>query len=193
MGQPVPVRVRPSAPALMTTAKSTETAERHLPSPEEIARWVEAGEDLPALAALFDQLPLARYDILVAQIRKEELLPQHWQVISQRTIPKELVFEELPEVERLRARYAEDGLAERRLGALEVAWRELAGKQPSLWTTPDLFAAMRRIIDRQRQVDLHDLLSAVRDVWRDQTLPRGREQLDMLWACLAFVRQKTKK
>jgi hypothetical protein len=177
----------------MTTAKSTETAERPLPSPEEIARWVEAGEDLPALAALFDQLPLARYDILVAQIRKEELLPQHWQVISQRTIPKELVFEELPEVERLRARYAEDGLAERRLGALEVAWRELAGKQPSLWTTPDLFAAMRRIIDRQRQVDLHDLLSAVRDVWRDQTLPRGREQLDMLWACLAFVRQKTKK
>jgi hypothetical protein len=52
---------------------------------------------------------------------------------------------------------------------------------------------MRRIINRQRQVDLHDLLSAVRDVWRDQTLPRGREQLDMLWACLAFVRQKTKK
>jgi hypothetical protein len=69
----------------------------------------------------------------------------------------------------------------------------LAGKQPALWTTPDLFAAIRRIIDRQRQVDLHDLLSAARDVWRDQTLPRGREQLDMLWACLAFVRQKTKK
>ncbi|MGB6851672.1 MAG: hypothetical protein WBG49_03635, partial [Thermoanaerobaculia bacterium] len=85
------------------------------------------------------------------------------------------------------------GLAERRLGALEAGWHELAGKQPSLWTTPDLFAAIRRIIDHERQVDLHDLLSAVRDVWRDQTLPRGREQLDMLWACLAFVRQKTKK
>ena len=127
----------------MTTAKTTETAERQLPSQEEIARWVEAGEDLPTLAALFDQLPLARYDILVAQIRKEELLPQHWQVISQRTIPEELVFEELPEVERLRTRYAADGLAERRLGALEVGWRELAGKQPSLWTTPDLLAARR--------------------------------------------------
>ena len=176
-----------------TTAKSTETGERQLPSQEEIANWVQAGEDLPTLAALFDQLPLARYDILVAQIRKEELLPQHWQVISQRTIPEEEVFEELSEVRRLRSRYAEDGLAERRLGALEVGWQELAGKQPSLWTTPDLFAAMRRIIDRQRQVDLHDLLSAVRDVWRDQTLPRGREQLDMLWACLAFVRQKTRK
>jgi hypothetical protein len=104
-----------------------------------------------------------------------------------------VVFEELPEVRRLRSRYAEDALAERRVGALEVGWRELAGKQPSLWTTPDLFAAIRRIIDHERQVDLHDLLSAVRDVWRDQTLPRGREQLDMLWACLAFVRQKTKK
>ncbi|MEE9472962.1 MAG: hypothetical protein V3V82_03150 [Acidimicrobiia bacterium] len=176
-----------------TTAKPTETGDRQLPSQEEIARWVEAGEDLPTLAALFDQLPLARYDILVAQIRKEELLPQHWQVISRRTIPDETVFEELAEVRRLRSRYAEHGLAERRLGALEVGWQELAGKQPSLWTTSDLFVAMRRIIDRQRQVDLHDFLSAVRDVWRDQTLPRGREQLDMLWACLAFVRQKTKK
>jgi hypothetical protein len=174
------------------TAKTDEPGGRQLPSLEEIAGWAE-GADLPTLSALFDQLPLARYDILVAQIRKEELLPQHWQVISQRSIPDKAIFEELPEVRRLRSRYAEDGTAESRLSALEAGWLELAGKQPSLWTTPDLFAAIRRIIDHQRDVDIHELLSAVRDVWRDQKHPRGQEQVDMLWACLAFVRQKTKQ
>lgn len=166
------------------------TGRRQLPSLEEIADWVK-GSDLPALSVLFDELPLARYDILVSQIRKQELLPQHWQVISNRVITDPTVFEDLPEVRKLRSRYAEDGLAEERLAALRAGWLELAGKQPSLWTTPDLFAAIRRIIDHQREVDFCHLLSAVRDVWSEQTLPRGREQLEMLWSCLAFVRQKT--
>ena len=75
----------------------------------------------------------------------------------------------------------------------EAAWRELAGKQPALWTVADLFAALRRIIDNRLDVDLHDLMSAQRDVWAGMTLPHGRMQLDNLWAVLVFARQKTKK
>ncbi len=165
---------------------------RQLPSEEEIAGWIE-GEDLPTLAALFDQLVVARFDALVMQIRKAELLPQHWQVISQRTIPDESAFDRLPEATRLRARYRDDDRAERRLAALKTAWIELGGRQPSLWTVPDLFAALRRIIDRKLEVDFHDLLSAVRDVWAGLRLPQGREQLEILWACLTFIRGKTKK
>ena len=41
--------------------------------------------------------------------------------------------------------------------------------------------------------DQIDLLSAVRDVWRNLDLPRGRESLEVLWTCLVFVRGKTKK
>ena len=52
---------------------------------------------------------------------------------------------------------------------------------------------MRRIIDKKIEVDFHDLLSAVRDVWRNLDLPRGRENLEILWTCLVFVRGKTKK
>ena len=80
-----------------------------------------------------------------------------------------------------------------RLAALEVAWRELGGKQPALWSVADLFAALRRNIDHTLGVDVHDLLSAVRDVWAGMTLPHGRTQLDGLWAVLLFVRSKTKK
>ena len=36
-------------------------------------------------------------------------------------------------------------------------------------------------------------LTAVRDVWSNLSLPYGREQLEVLWACLEFVRKKTKK
>ena len=52
---------------------------------------------------------------------------------------------------------------------------------------------MRRIIDKKIEIDFHDLLSAVRDVWRNLDLPSGRENLEILWASLAFVRGKTKK
>ena len=62
-----------------------------------------------------------------------------------------------------------------------------------MWDVSDLFAAMRRIIDKNRDVDFHELLSAVRDVWRDLGLPRGKEQLEVLWACVDLIRRKTKK
>ncbi|MFQ5350366.1 MAG: hypothetical protein ACE5EG_07985 [Thermoanaerobaculia bacterium] len=165
---------------------------RELPSEEEIASWV-GGADLPSLANLFNILALKKYDALVMQIRKAELVPQHWQAIASTESPDEGLFDNLPSVAKLRRGYRDEALAERRLAALKSAWVELRGLQPSLWTTPDLFAAMRRIIDKQIEVDFHDLLSAVRDVWRNLDLPRGRENLEILWTCLAFVRGKTKK
>ena len=71
--------------------------------------------------------------------------------------------------------------------------RELAGKQPSLWTVADLTVAMRRIIEQEIEVDHYELLSAVRDVWAGMSLPHGQTQLDQLAGVLAFVRKKTKK
>ncbi len=165
---------------------------RDLPSEEEIAAWVQ-GADLPSLANLFNILVLKKYDALVMQIRKAELVPQHWQVITSIEPPAGARFDTLPSVAKLRNRYRDEALAQRRLAALQTAWVELRGLQPSLWTTPDLFAAMRRIIDKKIEVDFHDLLSAVRDVWRNLDLPSSRENLEILWSCLAFVRSKTKK
>ncbi len=183
---------RPATAAETPRPQKPVPPPRELPAVEAIAGWIQ-GAELPTLAALFDQLVVAKFDALVMQIRKEELLPQHWQVISQRAIPDESAFERLPQVTRLRERYADQALAERRLAALKAAWIELGGKHPSLWTVPDLFAALRRIIDRKLPVDFYDLLSAVRDVWAGQQLPQAKEQLEILWACLAFIRGKTKK
>ena len=126
------------------------------------------------------------------QIRKQELLPQHWQVISHRHVPDSLDFHQLGEVRRLRGTYQDGKVLQDRLAALEVAWRELGGKQPALWSVADLFAALRRNIDHNLGVEVHDLLSAVRDVWAGMTLPHGRSQLDGLWAVLLFVRSKTR-
>ncbi len=165
---------------------------RELPSPEQIGEWM-AGADLPILAHLFDKPSLKLFDALVMQIRKEELLPQHWQVISTRAIPDSLDFYQLGEVRRLRATYQDGKVLQDRLAALEVAWRELGGKQPALWSVADLFAALRRNIEHDLGIDVHDLLSAIRDVWAGMTLPHGRTQLDNLWAVLLFVRSKTKK
>jgi hypothetical protein len=165
---------------------------RELPSEEEIAAWVQ-GADLPSLANLFNILVLKKYDALVMQIRKAELVPQHWQVIESTEPPDEARFETLPSVAKLRRQHRDQELVRRRLAALKVAWIELRGLQPSLWTVPDLFAAMRRIIDKKIEIDFHDLLSATRDVWRNLDLPSGREQLEILWASLAFIRGKTKK
>jgi hypothetical protein len=170
----------------------TQAPARELPSPDQIGSWM-AGEDLPVLAHLFEKPSLKLFDALVMQIRKEELLPQHWQVISHRHVPDNLDFHELGEVGRLRAAYQDGKVLQDRLAALEVAWRELGGKQPALWSVADLFAALRRNIEHELGVDVHDLLSAVRDIWAGMTLPHGRTQLDGLWAVLLFVRSKTKK
>jgi hypothetical protein len=165
---------------------------RPLPEPQEIAAWID-GADLPTLGNLFDGLPVARFDVLVMQVRKEELIPQHWQVIAARETPDDIVFDRLPEVGGLRVRYKDQALARRRIENLRWGWRELRGRRPALWTVPDLLAAMRRILERKRPVDWHELLSAIRDVWRGLELPHGREQLEGLWACLVLMRKNTKK
>lgn len=181
--------VRPAAAA---AKKPAAPAARALPDLDGIARWAQ-GEEYPLVGALFEDLPLPKFDVLVMQIKKDELLPQHWQVISSHQVPEGLRFDDLYEAGKLRLLYRDQELSRRRLGALEVAWEELRGKAPSLWTASDVFAAMRRMIQRQRDVDFYDFLTAVRDVWSNLTIPHGKEQLEVLWACLEFVRTKTKK
>jgi len=165
---------------------------RALPSEADVANWI-AGEDVPVVAALFDKHTVKTFDGMVMQIRKEELLPQHWQVISRLEPPPEADFDSLAEIGRLRVLYRNQDLAHRRLDALRTAWRELRGHRPSLWTVPDLFAALRRIYDKGLTVDFYELITGVRDLWRNHTLPVGQEQLDMFWNCLDLMRKKTKK
>ncbi|HEY8019881.1 MAG TPA: hypothetical protein VIH93_02200 [Thermoanaerobaculia bacterium] len=175
-----PAAIPPAAPA------------RPLPSQEDIADWID-GADVPLIGAPFEGLTMARFDALVMQVRKEEAIPQHWQAISDRAVPDDLAFERLPEVGGLRVRYKDQELSRRRLAPLRLAWRELAGRRPAMWSVSDLFAAMRRLYEHNAKVDWTDLLTAIRDVWRDLELPHGREQLEVLWTCLAIVRKNTKK
>lgn len=204
MTEPTDVSFKPEAPAQPPTpdkspgkptvpAGSTAAAPaRALPSPEDIGEWIH-GAELPTLGALFEGLPVAKFDALVLQVRKEELVPQHWQVISERGELDDLDFERLSEVGRLRVRYKNQELSRRRLLNLRYGWRELAGKRPAVWTVPDLLAAMRRIIEHGHPVDWTDFLTAQRDIWRDLELPHGREQLEILWNCLVQMRKSTKK
>ena len=180
------------AAAKAAAAKKAAAPKRDLPTEEQLAAWI-GGDDLPSLSNLFNLLNTKMFDGKVALIKKEELLPQHWQVIRALEPPDDEEFERLPEVARLRSRLADPAVRERRVAALKVGWEELRGKRPALWNASDVFGALRRIIDRKREVDFHDFLSAARDVWRDLTLPHGREQLEQLWACLDLVRSKTKK
>lgn len=185
---PAPVTPKPAAARPAAAAAPA----RPLPSPEDIADWID-GRDVPLVGAPFEGLNVARFDGLVMQVRKEELIPQHWQVISDRAVPDDLAFDRLPEIGGLRIRYKDQELARRRIAPLRLAWRELAGRRPAMWTVADLFAAMRRLYEHNAKVDWTDLLTAIRDVWRDLDLPNGREQLEVLWACLALIRKNTKK
>jgi hypothetical protein len=178
-----PVAAKPAAPAAPA---------RPLPTPEDISGWIH-GADAPLLAALFEGLTVTRFDALVMQVRKEELVPQHWQVITDHTPPDDLEFNRLAEVGKLRAFYKNQDLSRRRLAQLILGWRELGGRRPAMWTVADLLAAMRRIIDKGRTVDWNDFLAAIRDIWRDHELPFGKEQLEVLWACLVLIRKNTKK
>jgi len=164
---------------------------RRLPSEEEIADWY-AGADCESIDNLFNNLVVMRFDALGMQIKKEELLPQHWQILEDVEVDEE-AFDGFPEVAALRARYSDPEVAEARVEAVRVAWRELRGKRPNRWTVSDLMAAMRRIIDKKLGVNFHDLLSAARDIWSNMTIPFGQEQREILWAVVAFVRTKTKK
>ncbi len=178
-------------PALEATTEPTAPPPRALPTESEIAAFIQ-GDDLPGIAHLFDQLPIARFDILGMQIRKEELLPQHWQLLPTVEVDEDR-FDTLPEVGTLRTVYRDQDLSRARLQALRPVWVHLRGKQPSLWTVADLFVALRKIIAEGDEVDFHQLLAGVRDIWRNMTLPAGQERLGELWAVLEFVRSKTKK
>jgi hypothetical protein len=171
--------------------KADEGPPRALPSQEDIARWAAGGD--ANVGILFEGLALARFDTFVTKIRNEELVPQHWQVITALRPPDDAEFERLPEVGRLRQLYRDHALARRRLDAMKIVWRELRGKRPSLWAVPDLLAGMRRIIAKQVAVDWNDLLTAVRDLWLSSPMPAGKEQVEILWASLSLVRDGTKK
>lgn len=181
-----------AAKAAAPAKKPPPPPARELPSLDGIARWAQ-GEEYPLVGVLFEKLPLAKFDVLVMQIKKAELLPQHWQVIASHRVPEDASFEDLSEPGRLRLLYRDQEQSRRRLAALEIGWQELRGKKPSLWTASDVFAAMRRMIQKKREVDFYDFLTAVRDVWSALTIPHGKEQLEVLWGCLEFVRTKTKK
>jgi hypothetical protein len=206
--EPTDVTFKPEAPPAQTEADAAKAAAlakaaaakaaaaaappRPLPTDEDISAWIH-GAEVPLVAALFEGIDLKRFDALVAQIRKEELVPQHWQVLTSHTPPDDLVFDRLPEVGGLRVRYKDQELSRLRIHHLRFGWIELGGRRPGLWTVPDVLAAMRRIYERNRPVSWYDFLTAVRDIWRDSDLPFGREQLEVLWACLALVRKNTKK
>ena len=177
--------------AAAAKAKADEGPPRDLPSQEDIGRWAAGGE--ANVGILFEGLTLQRFDTFVTKIRNEEILPQHWQVISALRPPDDAEFERLPGVGRLRQFYRDHAVARRRLDAMKIAWRELRGKRPSLWGVPDLLAAMRRIIAKSIAVDWNDLLTAVRDLWLTSPMPAGREQVEILWASLSLVREGTKK
>lgn len=181
-----------AAPPAKPRPTPRPTTPRPLPSEADIAQWI-AGEDVPVVAALFDKHSVKTFDGMVMQIRKEELFPQHWQVISRLEPPLGAEFDRLPVIGRLRVEYRNQELARRRIDALRVAWQELRGRRPSMWTVPDLFAALRRIYDKGLDVDFYDLITGTRDIWRGLTVPAGQEQLDMLWNCLDLMRKKTKK
>jgi hypothetical protein len=191
-----PAAADPAAakPAAAKPAKAAAPAGpvRPLPTPEDIAAWIH-GADAPLLGALFDGLNVTRFDALIMQVRKEELLAQHWQAISNHTPPDDLEFNRLAEVGKLRVRYKNQELARRRISQLAWGWRELGGRRPAMWNVADLVAAMRRIIEKGHKVDWNDFLTAVRDVWSDHELPHGQEQLEVLWACLVQMRKSTKK
>jgi len=194
MSEPVEPTSAPAPPPAARPPAATPPAApvRPLPSQEDIADWID-GAEVPLIGAPFEGLTMARFDALVMQVRKEEAIPQHWQAISDREVPDDLAFERLPEVGALRVRYKNQELSRRRIAPLRLAWRELAGRRPAMWTVADLLAAMRRLYEHDAKVDWTDLLTAIRDVWRDLELPHGREQLEVLWTCLAVIRKATKK
>ena len=69
----------------------------------------------------------------------------------------------------------------------------MRGKRPGLWEAADFYAAYRRLLQQKIAVPAYELLTALRDVWRTGTLPRGKEQLAIQWHCLVQARRVTKK
>ena len=98
-----PRRRRPPPRRRKPPRAKDEGPPRALPSQDDIARWAAGGD--ANVGILFEGLALARFDTFVTKIRNEEILPQHWQVISALRPPEDAEFERLPEVGRLRQLY----------------------------------------------------------------------------------------
>lgn len=176
----------PSGSPGKPTPPSGAEAAGQAPGPEEITAWLR-GRDLPTLGGLFDGMTAAGLEGLAAELRRERLIPgpASW---STGAAPRDpLAFDRLPEVGRLRVRYKNQELSRRRLAQLRLVWEELGGRRPADWTVADLFTAMPGIVRREghgRPVDWTELLSALRDVWRDLELREARERLTALGRCL---------
>lgn len=177
----------PGKPTPMSGVEAGE-APRELPTPEEITAWLR-GRDLPQLGRLFDGLTAADIESLAARLRGERLLPgpQAWATGAAPRDP--LAFDRLPEVGRLRVRYKNQELSRRRLAQLRLVWEELGGRRPADWTVADLFTAMPGTVRRGRPVDWTELLSALRDIWRDLERREARERLTALGRCLTRIAQ----
>ena len=126
-------KAKAAAAAKKAAAAKDEGPPRALPSQDDIARWAAGGD--ANVGILFEGLPIARFDAFVTKIRNEEIVPQHWQVISALRPPDDDEFERLPEVGRLRQLYREHALARRRLprGTAPPRWRadRAACRRPS--------------------------------------------------------------
>ncbi|HVR98086.1 MAG TPA: hypothetical protein VMW27_15820 [Thermoanaerobaculia bacterium] len=163
-----------------------------LPGPEEILAWLR-GRDLPQLGRLFDGLTAGEVQALAADLRRERQLPglASW---AAGVAPRDpMALDRLPEIGRLRVRYKNQELSRRRVAQLRLVWEELGGRPPADWTVADLFTAMPGIIERGergRPVDWTELLSALRDVWRDLEPREARERLTLLGRCLTRIAQR---
>lgn len=211
MGQPVPVRVRPSAPDLFSPdlpprarGSCRRPAPREasgltlgpptpppLPDDSDLGRWL-AGDEDATIDGIFWQLAPHRFDRLIARLHQRGRLPHH-QDPATGPVPEPEVLHRLPEIDRLRRRYPRSGLASVRLHAIENGWRDLAGKRPALWTVGDLLVAVRRAIHDGDRADPSALVAAARDIWRDLPLPHGERQLGLLLPCLEHLRDDARR
>ena len=156
------------------------------PAAEEILAWLR-GRDLPPLGGLFEGLTATDVESLTAELRRERLLPGPTSWATGAAPRDPLAFDRLPEVGRLRVRYKNQELSRRRLAQLRLVWEELGGRRPADWTVADLFTAMPGIVRRGRPVDWTELLSALRDIWRDLEPREARERLTALGRCLTRI------
>ena len=170
------------------TPPSGAAAPGAVPGPEEIVAWLR-GRDLPHLGRLFDGLTAAEAERLAADLRRERLLPgaATWAAGAAPRDPLEL--DRLPEIGRLRVRYKNQELSRRRVAQLRLVWEQLGGRPPADWTVADLFTAIPRILESGRPVDWTELLSALRDIWRDLEPREARERLTLLGRCLTRIAQ----
>jgi hypothetical protein len=169
MSEPTPPAAPSAAPPV---PKPPAPPPRPLPSEDDVARWAQ-GEEVPLLGALFAILDLAKFDLLVTQIRKRGAAASALATArpsrgaggrSSRCCRRS----------NLRVHYRDHELARRRVDALRAGWRALRGKRPGLWEAADFYAAYRRLLQQRESVAAYDLLTALRDVGARRALPAAR-------------------